>query len=381
MISNDIPTPCFVIEESRLRSNLSRIKTLGESAGVEFILAFKGFSTWGVFDIVREYISGATASSLHEAMLCSEYMKTKSHTYCVAIADDEIDAIASLSSHITFNSLAQLNRHKATAGKHSCSMGLRINPQFSKAKVALYNPGSPTSRLGIDPTTLPAQLPIEVEGMHFHVLCENNSYDLEEVLHHVEAKVGQHLVNLKWLNIGGGHLVTHEGYDSNHFVKLLKNFKAKYPNLHIIVEPGSAHAWQAGFLKTTILDIVCTGGATTANLDISFTAHLPDCLEMPYKPTIEGAHDAMLLDSIPSQNSYRLGGTSCLAGDYLTEYVFAKPLQVGDTLKLEDMIHYTMVKTSTFNGVKHPAIGLIDKIGNFKIIRTFGYDDFKNKLS
>jgi carboxynorspermidine decarboxylase len=376
-----IPSPCFVIEEALLRRNLNTIKTLALAADVEFILAFKGFSTWGVFDIVREYISGATASSLHEAQLCNEHMKTKAHTYCVAIADDEIEAIASLSSHLTFNSLSQYNRFHAAALNHNCSIGLRINPQFSKAKTELYNPGSPVSRLGIDPSLLPDVLPDNVDGLHFHVLCENNSYDLEAVLNHVELHVGKHLHQLKWLNMGGGHLVTHQDYDTNHLIALLGKFKIKYPNLKIILEPGSAHAWQAGFLKSTVLDVVNNGGMATANLDVSFTAHMPDCLEMPYKPAIRGGVDVDNMVDKPKNNSYRLGGTSCLAGDYLTEYYFENELKTGDELIMEDMIHYTMVKTSTFNGVKHPSIGLINLNGEFKLIRTFGYDDFKNKLS
>lgn len=375
-----IPSPCFVLEENKFRSNLQLIKDLATEADVEFILAFKGFSMWSAFDIVREYIHGATASSLHEAEMCSQYMHTPSHTYMVAIADDEIDAILDLSSHISFNSLTQYERYKEKAKHKKVSMGLRVNPQFSKAHTELYNPGSPQSRLGVSPEYLQQGLPADIEGLHFHVLCENNSYDLEEVLVHVEKHFSHLLPSIQWLNMGGGHLVTHQDYDQNHFVKLIQNFKAKYPHLHLIFEPGSAYAWQTGFLKASVLDLVCNDGVQTANLDVSFTAHMPDCLEMPYKPAIRHATDT-LLHTDTNAFRYRMGGTSCLAGDYMSEYNFPTALNIGDEIILEDMIHYTMVKTSTFNGVKHPSIGILRADGRFDLIRRFGYTDFVQKLS
>lgn len=375
-----IPSPCFVIEEKKLRSNLQLIKNLADDAGVEFILAFKGFSMWSTFDIVREYIQGATASSLHEAEMCNQYMHTPSHTYMVAIADDEIDAVLDLSSHISFNSLTQYERYKDKATQKKVSIGLRVNPQFSKAHTELYNPGSPQSRLGVSPEYLQDGLPAGIEGLHFHVLCENNSYDLEEVLVHVEKHFSHLFSSIRWINMGGGHLVTHKDYDRDHFIKLIQKFKAKYPHLHLIFEPGSAYAWQTGFLKASVLDIVQNAGVRTANLDVSFTAHMPDCLEMPYKPAIRHAQDAELATA-ESPHSYRMGGTSCLAGDYMTAYLFTEPLTIGDEILLEDMIHYTMVKTSTFNGVKHPSIGILRADDRFELIRTFGYQDFVQKLS
>jgi len=377
MLHPQIPSPCYVIEERLLRNNLSIIRNIADSADIEIILAFKGFSLWGVFDIVREYIQGASASSLHETMLCVEKMKTKSHTYCVAIAPHEIEKILDNSSHITFNSLNQYDAYHQQALAKNVSIGLRINPQFSKAKTELYNPGSLYSRLGIAPQLLKV-LPPYVQGLHFHVLCENNSYDLDETLSYVELHFGHLLPKIKWLNMGGGHLMTHSDYDTVHLISLLKKIKDRYPHLHILLEPSSAFAWQTGFLNATVLDIIDANGIKTLMLDVSFTAHMPDCLEMPYKPTVRFAQKE------PDKNSkytYRLGGTTCLAGDYMSAYGFEKEVHIGDNIILEDMIHYTMVKTSTFNGVTHPSIGLIDLNNNFKLLRQFGYEDFRNKLS
>ncbi|HLP11617.1 MAG TPA: carboxynorspermidine decarboxylase [Flavobacteriales bacterium] len=371
-----IPSPCFVLEENLLRNNLSLIKSVADEAGVEIILAFKGFSMWGAFPIVREYVKGATASSLNEARLCVEEMKTKSHTYCVAIGDDEIDELISLSSHLTFNSLSQFNRFKDKALKAGISCGIRVNPQYSEVTTDLYNPCSPNSRLGVTSEHFGDKLPEGVEGIHFHALCENDSFTLEKTLAAFEQRFGHLIRQAKWVNMGGGHLMTRKGYDTKHLVKLLREFKQRY-NVHVILEPGSAFAWQTGVLVSKVLDIVEANGIKTAMLDVSFTAHMPDCLEMPYKPRISGAN----MEPEKGKPTYRMGGTSCLSGDYMFEYSFEKELQIGDKLVLEDMIHYTMVKTSFFNGVKHPSIGIWNKNNEFKLLREFGYSEYKNKLS
>jgi len=370
-----IPSPCFVIEERTLRRNLELIHKVQQEAGVEIILAFKGFAMWSVFDIVSEYITGAAASSLNEARLSFEEMKVKAHTYCVGINPQEIDDLLNYSSHLTFNSLGEFNKYKDKAITKGISCGIRINPGFSTVKTELYNPASPYSRLGLTSGSSLIHLPEGIEGIHFHSLCENDSFALEKTLVIAEEKFGHLIKQAKWINMGGGHLMTKEGYDTKHLISLLKSFKKKY-DIHIILEPGSAFAWQTGYLLSTILDIVENNDVKTAILDVSFTCHMPDCLEMPYKPEITGA-----TDPISGKPTYRLGGNSCLAGDFMTAYSFDNKLKVGDKVIFEDMIHYTMVKTTMFNGVKHPSIGIWTKDDSFKLIREFNYEDYKNRLS
>ena len=369
-----IPTPCFVLEEQKLLANLKVIDRVQREAGVEIILAFKGFSMWSAFSTVKKYIHGATASSLNEVKLCNEHMGVKSHTYCVAYDPGEFDEMARLSSHITFNSLSQYEQFANKVPKH-VSMGLRVNPEWSDVETSLYNPASPDSRLGINASHLD-EIPTGVEGLHFHVLCESSSQALEQVLKSFEEKFGHLIPRLKWINMGGGHLMTQQGYDVDHLIDLLRKFKQKH-QVAVVLEPGSAIAWQTGDLHTTVLDVVENGGQKTAIFAGSFTCHMPDCLEMPYRPEIhQGAKE-----EVEEWHAYRLGGVSCLAGDYLENYWFEKPINVGDALVFKDMMHYTMVKTSTFNGVRHPSIGIRRKDGNFELIKTFGYEDFKNRLS
>lgn len=369
-----IPSPCFVLNENKLVQNLEIIDRVQKEADIEIILAFKGFAMWSVFPALKKYISGATASSLNEVKLCNEEMGVKSHSYCVAYDHSEFEDIVSNSSHITFNSLSQYDRFIDQVNKE-VSVGLRVNPEWSDVETDLYNPASPMSRLGITSEKL-NDLPERVEGLHFHVLCESSSYALEKVLDSFDKKFGKHFPQLKWVNMGGGHLMTREGYDINHLVTVLSKFKEKH-NVEIILEPGSAFAWEVGDLHTTVLDIVENGGKQTAIFDASFTCHMPDCLEMPYRPKLEMGSEDQVAGWIP----YRLGGVSCLAGDFLEEYWFEKRLKVGDKLIFKDMIHYTMVKTSTFNGVRHPSIGIMKFDNSFELIKSFGYSDFKNKLS
>ncbi len=374
---NIIPSPCYVIDEERFRNNLTLIRHVADESGTEIILAFKGFAMWGVFDILKEYFSGASTSSLHEARLCYEKIGSPAHTYSPVYLEKEFESILRYSSHVTFNSLEQYRKYSTILKKYSkrISPGLRINPEFSEVSHGIYNPCSPGSRLGITSEDLSESLPDGIEGLHFHVLFESDSYALEKVLKVVETKFGRFFNRIKWINMGGGHLMTRKGYDTDHLIKILQDFK-KRSGLHIILEPGSAFAWETGELVATVQDIVVNQGIKTAILDVSFTAHMPDCLEMPYKPEILGATD-------PAEGKpiYRLGGNSCLSGDFMDDWSFEQELKSGDQIVFLDMIHYTMVKTTTFNGVQHPSIGIWTLDGKFRLIKKFGYEDYKNRLS
>ncbi len=372
-----VATPCFLLEESLLRRNLRLIKDVQEKAGVSIILAFKGFAMWSSFPIVREYLSGATASSLYEARLCYEEMGVPSHTYAPVYLPDEFAELMTYSSHITFNSLRQFEQYypQIQASGRPISCGLRVNPEYAEVEIDLYNPCAPGSRLGEVADNLPEQLPTGIEGLHFHNLCESPASALEATLEAFEVRFGYLLPQLKWVNMGGGHLMTRAGYDTDRLIRVLRDFRARH-DLQVILEPGSAIAWQTGTLVTTVLDIVENHGIKTAMIDASFTAHMPDTLEMPYRPVIRGANDP-----VAGQPTYRIGGMSCLAGDYMAEYSFPQALEIGDRLIFEDMIHYTMVKTTMFNGVRHPDIAIWRENDTLEVVRRFGYEDFKNRLS
>lgn len=378
-ILKDIPSPCFVLEEEKLRRNLQLIDSVQKASGVTIILALKGFSMYSVFPLVREYLSGATASSLNEIKLVNEYMGVPAHAYIPAYRDDEFEEVLSRSSHITFNSWSQWERFKDRISRDaadSASFGIRVNPQYSEVATDMYNPCVPGSRLGVTRDKLPDQLPDGLEGIHFHTLCENDSFTLERTLEALESRFGDLLHQAKWVNMGGGHLMTREGYDTDHLISLLKRFREKY-DVQVIMEPGSAIAWRTGVLVATVLDVFDSQGIEVAVLDTSFAAHMPDTLEMPYKPRIRGAYHEPVAD----KPTYRLGGMTCLAGDYIADYSFDQPLQVGDRLIFEDMMHYTMVKTTTFNGVNLPAIGILKENGQFELVREYGYESFKDRLS
>lgn len=379
---SQVPSPCYVLDEGLLRQNLQLIRSVMDRAGVEIILAFKGFAMWSAFPVVREYVNGSTASSPHEAQLAFEEMKALAHTYSPAYVEREFDDILRFSSHITFNSLSQFQRFEArvrafekTVNRH-VSLGLRINPEFAVVGTDLYNPCAPGSRLGTAVDQLPARLPPGIEGLHFHALCESSSFDLEKSLAVIEEKFGPWLTQIRWFNMGGGHLMTRKGYDVEHLVKVLTAFREKW-QLKIILEPGSAFAWDTGVLVSEVVDIVENQGIQTAILDVSFTAHMPDCLEMPYKPRIRGAHH----EPVAGLPTYRIGGNSCLSGDFIGDWSFDAPLKVGDKIVFEDMIHYTMVKTTTFNGVPHPSIAIWRDVSGLEVVRRFGYEDYKNRLS
>lgn len=371
-----IPSPCYVLDETAFRRNLELIRSVKDRAGVEIILAFKAFAMWSVFPIVREYIPHSTASSLAEARLAFEEMGSPAHTYAPVYTDKEFPAIMACSSHITFNSLNQFDHFYSQCKANGISCGLRINPEYSVVETDLYNPSVPGSRLGVIADLLPAALPEGLEGLHFHALCESSSYELEKMLAVVEEKFGRFFPQIKWLNMGGGHLMTRKDYDVEHLISVLTTFKQKYPHLQLILEPGSAFAWQTGVLVSTVQDVVENHGIKTAMLDVSFACHMPDCLEMPYKPAIQGG-----TDEVEGKPTYRMGGNSCLAGDYYGSWSFDKELKTGDKIVFEDMIHYTMVKTTMFNGVTHPSIGVWTKENEFRLIREFGYEDYKNRMS
>ena len=374
---SQIPSPCYVLDLDLFRKNLALIQSVSRESGAEIILAFKGFAMWSVFPVVREYISGATASSGSEALLAREEMKCEAHAYAAVYTDNDFDTILRNCSHISFNSLAQYSRFlpQVKASDRKVSLGLRVNPEYSEVGTALYNPCAPGSRLGITADLLGDKLPEAIEGLHFHVHCESSSFELERSLARFEEKFGHLLRQVKWVNMGGGHLMTRKDYDTAHLIALIKAFKQKY-GVHVILEPGSAFAWETGVLVSTVEDIVENAGIRTAMLNVSFTAHMPDCLEMPYKPRVIGA-----TDEVPGKPTYRLGGNSCLSGDFMGNWSFEQPLEVGQRLIFEDMIHYTMVKTTTFNGVHHPSIGTWSREEGFRLIRSFGYADYKNRLS
>ena len=376
------------MDESKLRQNLSLIRSIADRAGVEFILAFKAFALWKSFPIFREYIDHTTASSPYEARLALEEFGSKAHTYSPAYEEETFSEIMLCSSHITFNSLSQYRRFYPrieawNAAHASISCGLRINPEYSEIDVELYDPCAPGSRFGIVASAMPEALPAGIEGFHCHCHCESSSYALEHTLQHVEEKFSPWLDRIKWLNLGGGHLVTRSDYDVEHLVGLLQDFRHKHPGLHVIMEPGSAFAWQTGPLVAKVVDIVENSGIKTAIMNVSFTCHMPDCLEMPYRPAVRGAET---LDEEAARGHetdadvYRLGGNSCLSGDYMGYWRFPRPLQPGDPIILEDMIHYTTVKTTMFNGIAHPAIALRHTDGRIEVYREFRYEDYRDRM-
>ena len=381
-----MPTPIYIIEEKKLRKNLQLIASVAQRADVEIILAFKAFALWKTFPIFREYINSTTASSLSEARLAYEQFGSKAHTYSPAYTDDEIDCIADSSSHLTFNSLSQYERyHNRVAGK--CSIGLRVNPEYSEVETLLYNPCAPGTRFGISEDKLPEKLPNDIEGFHCHCHCESGSDVLERSLVHIEEKFSRWFPQLKWLNLGGGHLMTRKDYDVEKLIAILQGLHNRYPWLKIILEPGSAFAWQTGPLVSHVVDIVEDKGIKTAILDVSFTCHMPDCLEMPYYPEVRNAehveetsHLSPLTSHLSPSFVYRLGGNSCLSGDFMSSWQFDHELQVGEEIIFEDMIHYTTVKTTMFNGITHPSIAMLHEDGTLEILREYRYEDYRDRM-
>ncbi len=377
-----LQTPYFIVYEEKLRRNLSLISDVARRSGAEIIMAFKANALWRTFPVMREYGVKFTASSLNELRLGNEELGQLGHSYCPAYTPDTIGKYLDGSSHLTFNSINQYLRFRKDvddfnkaheAEGRRVSPGLRVNPQCSVIETDIYNPALPGSRFGVTADMIGEKLPAGIEGLHFHQLCESSSHDLEKVLNAFEDQFGKYLPQVKWVNMGGGHLMTREGYDTDHLVGLLRGFRQRYPWLKVILEPGSAFTWRTGDLVTSVVDVVENQGIKTAIIDASFACHMPDTLEMPYQPAITGAVS-------DGEHVYRLGGNSCLSGDYMGDWRFDHPLREGDELVLEDMNHYTTVKTNMFNGISHPSMVFQRLDGRVEMLREFDYEDYKNRM-
>jgi carboxynorspermidine decarboxylase len=374
-----IPSPFFVMEEERLRQNLTLLREVREQSGTTILVAFKGFAMWSVFPILREYgFHHAASSSLWESQLAMDKLGGQAHVFSPVFPDSEFDEHLRYISHISFNSLAQAAKFlpKLAARGSRISAGLRVNPEYSQVATAIYDACAPGSRLGEIADHLPDKLPPGIDGLHIHSLCESGAEHLQNLLQAVENRFARFLPHLKWLNLGGGHYITKKGYRVDLLISILKDFQNRHPNIELIIEPGTAFAYDSGFLVSTIHDIVENHGIRTAMLDVSFAAHMPDVLEYPYQPDILGS-----VKEGPNTFRYRMGGNSCLAGDFFGDWHFPKPLSSGDKIIFTDMMHYTMVKTTTFNGVTHPSIGIWTRDDHFQLVRRFGYEDFLNRLS
>jgi carboxynorspermidine decarboxylase len=363
-----------VAEETKLRANLETLARVQREAGCTLILALKGFAMWSVFPIVREYLPGVTASSVNEARLGFEEFGGEVHYYAPVIKDDEIDDVIRMSNHVVFNSFAQLDRFREKTLAAGRKIGIRMNPECSIVETDLYNPCRRHSRLGVTAAEFLADDLAGVTGLHFHALCENSADELETALAAVEERFAPHLKRMEWVNFGGGHHITRPGYDVEKLIRLVRAFRTKY-DVDVILEPGEAIALNAGVMVASVIDLI-RNEIDIAMLDTSAAAHMPDVLEMPYRPEIAGADRPGVLP-----HTYRLGGTTCLAGDVIGDYSFAAPLRIGDRLVFGDMLHYSMVKNNTFNGVPLPSIGVWNADDTFTLIRSFGYDDYRNRLS
>lgn len=380
-----LSTPYYILEEKRLRGNLELIKSVAEKANVEIILAFKAYALWKTFPIFREYIKATTASSLYEARMAYEKFGTKAHTYSPAYTDYEIEDISRCSSFLTFNSLSQYSRYgkKAKEVNPDLNFGLRINPEYSEIGTDLYNPCSPGTRFGITADKMPEVLPDDIKGFHCHCHCESGADVFLRTLGHIEDKFSKWFGQIEWINFGGGHLMTRKDYDVDLLIDTLNRFHDRYPLLKIILEPGSAFGWQTGCLVAQVVDLVEDKGIKTAILNVSFTCHMPDCLEMPYMPVVRGAEiieDVNMKCSLDDNNVYRLGGNSCLSGDFMGCWRVHNELKIGDNVIFEDMLHYTTVKTNMFNGITHPSIAIMHTNGKFEILRKFTYEDYLNRM-
>jgi carboxynorspermidine decarboxylase len=371
-----LPTPCYLLEASRLRNNLELIDRVQRESECVIILALNGFAMWSVFPLVGKYLTGCAASSYNEARLARDRFGGHLHLYAPAYADVELADLLAMSDRITFNSLSQWQRFKSQALAAGRSCGLRVNPGINEVETALYNPSDLQSRLGIPPEHLRNGLPTGIEGLHVHALCENDAGSTQRLIEAVETRFGHLLPSLKWLNLGGGHLMTRRGYDLELLIRMLKAFRRRHPWIEVVLEPGAAVVWEAGTLISTVLDVIERGGIPIAMLDTSATAHMPDVLEMPYRPEVRHGYDPGR-----KKHTYRLGGLSCLAGDVIGDYSFDQQLSVGDRVIFEDMIHYTMVKTTLFNGVQHPTIAIRHEDGSLEVVRRFGFEDYQSRLS
>lgn len=365
------PSPCYVLDESKFIKNMETLAFVEKASNAHVLCALKGFSMWKAFPIMKQYITGGTASSLHEAKLIHEEIGKKAHSCFVVYNEDEFTEVQRISSHITFNSLSQFNKYKASLSPE-IKFALRLNPEFSNVEFEQYNPCMPGSRFGITSDKLPLELPEEISGLHFHTLCESNAGDLEETMAVIEEKFGHLLHQVSWVNFGGGHHITREDYDVELLIELLSNFRQNY-KVDVFIEPGEAIGLNTGVLKAKVEDVVENNSERIAILNVSFSAHMPDCLEMPYKPKIATETESGM--------EYTLGGNTCMSGDFVKGFFFENELRTGDEMVFEDMMHYTFVKTSTFNGVQHPALGMVKLNGDFELFKSFTYKDFKERLS
>ena len=367
------PNPSYVLDEQRLIDNLTLLEDLQKQSGAKVLCALKGFAMWSTFPLLGKFLSGATASSLNEAILCDEEFKRKAHSCFVAYREEEFEQVLSLSSHVTFNSLNQYHKFKHYISSHpEVKFALRINPKHSAVTTDKYNPCMPGGRFGIPIDEFPSELPEGISGIHFHALCESNVDELEEVIKVLNQKSENILHSCQWVNMGGGHHITRNDYDCSGLIHLLKLFKQRY-QVQIFLEPGEAIGWKTGVLLAKVEDLVKNDGINTAILNVSFSAHMPDCLEMPYQPLVYG--------QVKKGVHHTLGGNTCMSGDFISGFHFEKELKEGDSIIFEDMMHYTFVKSSTFNGVPLPAISVFKSSGALIIQREFSYQDFKNRLS
>jgi carboxynorspermidine decarboxylase len=375
-ILNTLPSPCWLLEEEKLQKNLELIAYIKTQTNAKVLLALKGYALWKSFPLIKPYLDGCCASGLHEAKLADETFGKEVHTYSPAFKEEEIDEIAAISHHLVFNSPAQFKRFSPQAKKinPNLSLGLRVNPEYSESPKEIYNPCGLYSRLGTTLENMDETILNQCDGLHFHALCEQDSGALENVLQNFEKKFGAYISQMKWINFGGGHHITREGYDVEKLIQLIQDFKAKY-EVDVYLEPGEAIGWETGTLVATVLDIV-HNGIDIAILDTSAEAHMPDTIIMPYRAEVRDAAEAG-----EKAYTYRLSGNTCLAGDIMGDYSFDAPLKIGDKIIFEDQMHYTMVKGTTFNGVKLPAIAILRKDGSVEVVREFGYEDFKNRLS
>ncbi len=377
----EINTPCYVCEEELLENNLKILDYVQQASGAKIILALKGFAMWSTFDTVSKYLKGCTSSGLHEARLareefCKHNPKAEVHTYSPAFKEEDMEEIAKISDHIVFNSPAQLFKYKDLVKKINShvELSLRINPEVSSSPKDIYNPCGIYSRLGTTLANFDESVLEHIDGLNFHALCEQNVDALEEVLVAFEAKFSKHFQGLKYINFGGGHHITKKGYDVEKLIHLIKEFRTKY-DVEVYLEPGEAVGWQTGVLVAEVLDVF-HNGMDVAILDSSAEAHMPDTLAMPYRAEVRGSGEAL-----EKKYTYRLGGNTCLAGDIMGDYSFDAPLKIGDRIIFEDQIHYTFVKNTTFNGIKLPSLAILRKDGTLDVIKEFGYEEYRNKLS
>jgi carboxynorspermidine decarboxylase len=375
-IPDTLPSPCWLLEESKLLKNLEIIRYIKAKSGAKVLLALKGYALWKSFPLLQPFLEGCCASGLHEAKLAAESFRKEVHTYSPAFKTEEIEEIAAISHHLVFNTPAQFRRFakQAKDTNATLSLGLRINPEYSVSPKEIYNPCGTYSRLGTTLANFDESLLPQLDGLHFHALCEQDSDALEAVLKNVEIKFGRYLSHMQWVNFGGGHHITRQGYDIEKLISLIRDFRSKY-DVEVYLEPGEAIGWETGPLVSTVLDIV-HNGIDIAILDTSAEAHMPDTIIMPYRAEVRGAGEAG-----EKAYTYRLGGNTCLAGDIMGDYSFDTPLEIGDRIIFEDQMHYTMVKATTFNGIKLPSIAIERLDGSIEVVREFGYETFKNRLS